>query len=72
MRNGKDEEPLERFPGQEIIQGIPQVERNKNTKIRDMQSTELGVLLVSQVVESGANIELNCWLKRNEKQLLPL
>ena len=46
---------------------IPPVERHRNWKILDMLSTEVGVLLVSKVVESADNIELCCWVKRREK-----
>ena len=36
--------------------------------ILDMPSTEVGVPLVSKVLESVDNIELNCWRKRKEKE----
>ena len=47
-------------------------ERNKNMKIQDTLSTEIGVLLVSKVEELVVNIELNCWEKRKEKERLRL
>ena len=47
-------------------------ERNKNMKIQDTLSTEIGVLHVSKVEELVVNIELNCWEKRKEKEPLRL
>ena len=47
-------------------------ERNKNMKIQDTLSTEIGVLHVSKVEELVVNIELNCWEKRKEKERLRL
>ena len=40
--------------------------------ILDKLSTEVGVLLVSKVVELVDNIELNCWIKRREKRTTPI
>ena len=40
--------------------------------ILDKLSTEVGVLLVSKVVELVDNIELNCWMKRREKRTTPI
>ena len=40
-------------------------------KFQDMLCTEVGVLLVSKVVEWGDNIELNCWRKKRE-QMTPI
>ena len=41
-------------------------------KIQDMLFTEIGVLLVSKVEELVGNLELNHWLKKNEKERLSL
>ena len=37
------------------------------SKIQDMLSTGVGVLLVSEVEVLVDNIDLNCWKKRNER-----
>ena len=65
MGSGEDEEPLEaEVQGKHESPRIPRVERNKNMTILDKLSAEVGVLLVSNVVELVDNIELNCWKKR--------
>ena len=73
MRNDEDEEPLEA----EVLRArmntrVPPVERNKNMKILDMLSADVGEKVVSKVAEAEDNIEVKCWWKRNEKERLPL
>ena len=41
-------------------------ERNNNMEILDTLSTEVGVVLLSKLVDSVDNVELNCWMKRRE------
>ena len=76
VENGNDEqeEPLEaEAPRARMKSQEPHLSRETRTLRFWMLSTEVGVLLVSKVVESGDNIELNCSMKRNENErLLPL
>ena len=61
MGNDEDEEPLEaQIPRVRINPRIAREERSRNTKIQDMLSTGVGVVLVSKVEVLGDSIELNC------------
>ena len=60
----------QKFPESERIRRIQRAERNKNTKIQDMLSARVGVLLVVEVEMLVGNIELNCWKKRRERERL--
>ena len=74
MRIDEYEEPLEaEIPRVRINQKNPtNRQKNKKTKIRDMLFSEAGVPLVSKVKELVHNIELNCGMKKNEKEPLRL